>query len=282
MTVFSKLLIPTRGIQGGPEQSLIGRGRQTKIPNFPFHTFPGFHPQHMPVKKVTLASSSVQVSPPNNLKVLEGSKATMSKVEQPSDKVMAGSPVPSSSVITELFIPTSLQRIQDSRSGPLSVFLDAVQRELCKVGKLSNDRLQLLGIRGEYTRVPVNQSGVSVLTKDGRNGSMISQSVHHNELETMTDQHVIVELEILPGSRNEESPAEDVFALWKAQLLHSGSSLLRGPLGTVLSGATMQREAHLGMNSRIVFNNAFKSSAVLHGSLSWTFALFCAFRWKFV
>jgi len=279
VTLFSKLLIPTYGLGGGPDQSLIGRGRHTKVTGRGVHAI---HPWNNPVKKMSLAASSAakQPLPPllpaKQLKMQDDSKATMGNLKQSSDTVESGHSLSSSNVVLELRIPTSLQRIQDSRSGPLSVFLDAVQRELCNIGNLSNDRLQLLGIRGEYTRVPPNQSSASILSESSQNRSMIPQSLHHNQVEnTMTDQRVIIELEILPGSRT-EATAEEIFTFWKKQLATPGSSLLQGPLRTVLGSATMQKEAQLNMNPRLVFNNAYQSSAVLR-SVSWSLTLFCVF-----
>merc|ERR1719265_2623156 len=93
---------------------------------------------------------------------------------------------PAPSTLLELRIPTSLENLQGSKYGPLSTFLDKIQSELAKAGHLNIERLQLLSIRGEYTRVPRNSSATSVLAKSSGNGGMSTQTM------AATDQHVIV------------------------------------------------------------------------------------------
>lgn len=288
---ISYLLMPGAGVRSGAEQSLISRGRQAKSLDVPAGTrIPGMKNMTFPPSNPTPGSRTA-----NEMRMQGDARAMMDKMELPNEKVEGQlSPSPSS-IILELRIPTSLQIIQASNNGPLSAFLDKVQNELCKVGKLSAQRLQLLGIRGEYTRVPVNASGTSVLEEAfptagmvmADHGSMplgygtLSSHYHHTQFETMTDQHVIVELEILSGAGNLDATPESIFALWKAELLTSGSSLLRGPLGQVLRGASIERPP-VSMSTKHEFKNAFKkekSSSVACTSWSIHFALAC-FAWS--
>lgn len=284
LVVLSSLPIPTAGVRSGTEQSLISRGRQIKSLDLPASSV---------MKNMTLppSNSIPGTRAANEIRMQGDAKAMMGKMELPNGQVESqfnANGFPSrSSIILELRIPTSLQTIQASRHGPLSAFLDKVQNELCKVGKLSNDRLQLLGIRGEYTRVPVNESGTSVLQKSDTEtkfppqiltdqkvfpttimtdhesmplgyGSLSSQ-YHHNQFETMADQHVIVELEILPGGHTLDATPGSIFKLWKTQIMNPGGSLLRGPLGQVLKGASIERPP-VSMSTKPVFVNAFKKS----------------------
>lgn len=283
LVVLSSLPIPTAGVRSGTEQSLISRGRQAKSHDLPASSV---------MKDMTLPPSNSipgtfihSTRAANEIRMQGDAKAMMGKMELPDGQVESRLGFPSrSSIILELRIPTSLQTIQASKHGPLSAFLDKVQNEFCKVGKLSNDRLQLLGIRGEYTRVPVNESGTSVLqnafpptimTERFLNafpttimtdhesmplgyGSLNSQ-YHHNQFETMADQHVIVELEILPGGHTLDATPESIFKSWKTQIMNPGGSLLRGPLGQVLKGASIERPP-VSMSTKPVFVNAFKKS----------------------
>lgn len=289
VTVFSKLLTSTTGIGGGHEQTLISRSRQRNQTKFPEYPVPNFFDPQKPIlggpsqkgAPSPLGAPSNPMSPAREVRHKDDAKDETAKAEQPNKKMMADAGLAPSSthVILELRIPTSLGSIQDSHMGPLSSFLDAVQNKLCTAGKLSQNRLQLLGIRGEYIRVPVNQSNAQALAKSMGNVHRDLRLHSLSNFEAMADQHVIVELEILPGnSRTSEPTAESIFALWKSQLASSGSSLLQGPLGAVLQGSSMQRPP-VSMSSRALFNNAFKSSAVPYHSLSWAFSLFCVFWW---
>lgn len=311
ITVFSGLLIFTTSVRG-PEQSLIGRSRHTNelltqpgkrtTGSSSFVQFPDFPPSSFKddVKKVTLGSSSNPVSmaldstpviypvvpaqqASDVLSRQEAANVLNRQQEQQELQALKGNQeianemfegLGPSQIDLELRIPTSLQKIQDGRIGPLSAFLDTVQSELCKVGKLSNSRLQLLGIRGEYTRVPLNQSGaVSLTGNDGMNSS--SWGEHH--IMTMADQYVIIDLEVLPGSSGLESTeptTEEIFSSWKTQLSTAGSPLLKGPLGMIFNGAKIQKPSvNMGLSSSTHFTNAFKSSAVQLQSLSWALVL---------
>lgn len=269
LTVISNLLLPTASVRGGSDQSLISRARRAKFPDFP--------PSDV-MKKMSFGSQirdEVNPTPANEMGRQGHVKATLGKKKLPNKKVEADSGL----VTLELRIPTSLEKIQDSKNGPLSVFLDTVQSEFCKAVKLSHDRLQLLGIRGEYIRIPRNESGTSVLLKNTGSSRGKSSHSNHNQFETMADQHVIVELEILPGNPGtSHATPESIFALWKAQITSSGSSLLQGPLGPVLQGAMIQRPppipgATMDLNH---LQNAFKSSAGPRKLFSLTFMLvFC-------
>jgi len=285
-----ELLISTTGIGGGHEQTLISRNRQKNQTKFPEYPVPNFFDPQKPIlggpsQKGILGAPSNPMSSAKEVRHAwmdqDGAKDDTAKAELPGKKMMADAGLAPSSthVILELRIPTSLGSIQESHMGPLSSFLDSVQNELCKSGKLSHDRLQLLGIRGEYVRVPMNESNAQDLAKSFGNvhGDLRLHSM--SNMEAMADQHVIVELEILPGNTRTLQPtAESIFTSWKSQLASSGSQLLQGPLGAVLKGSSMRRPP-VSMSSRALFNNAFKSSAVPYDSLSWAFSLFCVFWW---
>lgn len=259
ITVFYKLLFLTGGVWGAligigrPEESLVGRGRHKKLSDPS-----SVHFQPIDVKKTNFGSSTTKVS---------------------TDKVEAElliTPPPPSQMIVELRIPTTLQEIQEGHVGPLSSFLDTVHRELCKAGKLSDRRLQLLGIRGEYTRVPANQSKALSLTRNEGKEASNSTFWNHNDVMEMADQYVIVELEVLPGKEHSEPSAESIEAEWESQMKTVGSPLLHGPLGALLKGASIQRPP-VSMSSRLLLKNAFKSSAVkavsFH-STSWALSIF--------
>jgi len=282
VTVFSGLLIFTTSIRES-ELSLIGRGRRAKFPDFPPPSFQDTEAKMTlgssadPVSK-TLASTPVIYPADAAMNRQQDIQAVKQKVEAADEEFEALAPP---QIDFELRIPTSLQKIQGGRLGPLSVFLDTVESELCKAGKLSNNRLQLLGIRGEYTRVPLNKSSSISLT--GNNGTNSSLWDEH-PIMTMADQHVIIDLEVLPGSSGFEPTPEDISSLWKAQLTTAGSPLLRGPLGMLFKGASIQkppdttdRNAVNMVSSSAHFTNGFKSSAIQFQSLSWTLVLLSFF-----
>merc|ERR1719421_1176610 len=141
----------------------------------------------------------------------------------------------SGAVLAELHIPTSLQEIQDSPHGPLSMFLGKVQQELCKSVDVSEKRLNLLGIRGEYTRAPsvLNMSKVpeisaldraagSVMVHSGKGTrtatvGAVAVKPHEPVAAMHLNQEVIVELEVLPGEEKDLT-AESVFSTWQKQL----------------------------------------------------------------
>jgi hypothetical protein len=274
ISIIGKLLLHTAGVWGKPEQSLIGRGRpedsligKGRHKKFPDLSSSYFQPRAL--HKVTLGSSA-PVASATAMSREDHTQVTTDGVE--AQLHTAGK------MLIELRIPASLQQIQDGDVGPLSAFLDTVQSELCKAGQLKSSRLQLVGIRGEYTQVPVNQSDSLSLTKQNGTKNLKSSFWDHHELATMADQHVIVELEVSPGKEHSERTVDSIEAEWKTQLTSIGSPLLHGPLGMLLKDASM-KQSPLSMSSRLALENAFKSSVVTFHSHPLALVLFPAFLW---
>lgn len=247
LTASHHLLKSATGVRGGHEQSLISRAR-----------FPDFPPSAM-----------------KNMIVGQPFAPMLPSIEPRQPKQALPRATSHSSIFLELRIPTSLQKIQASKTGPLSSFLDTLQDEFCKASELSNNRLQLMGIRGEYTRVPLNESHKNTqhsYLKQSREN--LKQSMGwQSQIETMSmaDQHVIVEIEILPG--DPRTPG-DILTTWKTQLATPGSFLLQGPLGLVLKGASIQAPP-VSMSANTQFEKFSKSAASSHQVLALTFALIC-------
>lgn len=273
-------LTPISCIRSGNAPSLISRGRQVNSSRIP-PDIPGM------TAKMTFDSGQPDATPANKMRMQGDAKSILGKMELPNEKLEAQFSPSRADMMVELRIPTTLQDIQQSKRGPLSAFLDVVQTELAKAGMLSIDRLQLLGIRGEYTRVPLNKSDTSVLEKNNgigggdRGVGSFSYDLYRNG-ETMANQYVIVELGIVPGSKGSslEPAPEGILKSWKNQLVTPGSTLLGGPLGEILHGASIQSPP-VSMSTRVELKNAFKSSVTPHNSVSWTIALilysWCAF-----
>lgn len=277
--LIGKLLLHTAGVWGTPEQFLNGRGRpeesligKARYKKFPELSSSYFQPHAL--QKVPLGSPSAsEMSREEDSQV---SNAANGKLKVTTNKVESELPVVSPPMLVELRMPVSLQQIQNDHVGPLSAFLDTVQSELCKAGKLSNSRLQLVGIRGEYTRVPANQSVALSLTKNTT--GLKTEIWGKDEYANMADQHVIVELEVMPGKEYSEPTIDSIEAAWKTQLTTIGSPLLHGPLGMLLKGASIQRPPP-STSSRLLLKNAFKSSVVTFHSRSWALTLFPSLLW---
>lgn len=62
-------------------------------------------------------------------------------------------PDPTATLRIELAVPTTIKEIHEGSQGPLSHFLLVLQQEVCKSAGVPLQRISLLGIRGEYTKL---------------------------------------------------------------------------------------------------------------------------------
>jgi len=206
-------------------------------------------------------------------------------------------PDPTATLRIELSMPTTIKELHEGPQGPLSRFLVVLQRELCKSANVPPQRISLLGIRGEYTKLEtmlLDESAVDgkgdILLLDDKQDSD-SDLVNHpapapapapaadphaakkSETEAKTsedsaaatepeskkegaeskkegavtpdpakaspDHEVIVDMEILPGSKSSAMPASEIFEKVKGTLEDPQSSLRAGPLGGMLASGEL-------------------------------------------
>jgi len=146
---------------------------------------------------------------------------------------------PGAGLLLELHMPqVTLKELHSSSRGSLAQFLMQVRGEICKGTAVEEPRISILGIHGRYKRY---ESDSLLHMKSDRINQSKPQPSHIEE-------EVVVRFEILPGWNNDPDPHQAYDAL-KQQLTSPASSVMLGPLSTVLTNATVLLSAPSGMAS---------------------------------
>lgn len=147
---------------------------------------------------------------------------------------------PGAGLLLELHMPqVTLKELHSSSRGSLAQFLMQVRGEICKGTAVQEPRISILGIHGRYKRY---ESEDLLHLHSERTSQSQSKGPSHVEEE------VVVRFEILPGWNNDPDPHQAFDAL-KQQLTSPASSVMLGPLSTVLTNATVLLSAPSGMAS---------------------------------
>jgi len=135
---------------------------------------------------------------------------------------------PLASLRAELRLHIAISDLKGAEGG-LQLFLKRLRTELAKAADIPIDRLDVLGIRGEYS-----DEGVSLFSKD------IKASLQESPVlgDGKGSSRSIVDLEILPGTQPSELSPKGVYDSWKEQLRQKDSKLRKSPLKSLLLGAT--------------------------------------------
>lgn len=112
--------------------------------------------------------------------------------------------------------------------GSLPVFLDRLEKVLVKAAGIPKDRLDVLGIRGEYTDEGVFLEEVKSSLSDS------PKLAKRTDLGRST-----IDLEVLPGADSSQPSPRAVYALWKDQLKRKDGPLMGGPLKGIFKGAKL-------------------------------------------
>lgn len=116
--------------------------------------------------------------------------------------------------------------------GSLPVFLDRLQKALVKAASIPDDRLDVLGIRGEYSDEGVLLEEVKASLSDS---PVLAERADGGKS--------TVDLEVLPGADPKQPSPRDVFSLWKEQLKDKDSPLMKGPLKGIFLRAKLAERA---------------------------------------
>lgn len=136
---------------------------------------------------------------------------------------------PGASLRLELWLPISINDLKSDKKGPMSVFLDTLQRELARVANVSAKRFDMLGVRGEYT-------GEGVLSFFARDVKASLQEGPVVAIET-TQSQSIVDLEVLPATQADDVSPKAILSQIEEQLADEDSSLMKGAMKDSLKGA---------------------------------------------
>jgi hypothetical protein len=226
-------------------------------------------------------------------------------------------------------MPVTIREIHEGPQGPLSHFLVVLHQQISKSADVPPNRISLLGIRGEYTKLETMLVDSSTL--DGKGDILLlddkqeSSGENQEQVETMAetqnphkevaadphaakeqaetpkadsaaakekeapppaaakekeatpspdpaaaspDHEVIVDMEILPGSKSSDTNAQEIFAKLKKTLQDPQSLLRTGPVGGILANGdlsygkppsnkdSIQQKAHEGHSTGCTPNMA--------------------------
>lgn len=145
---------------------------------------------------------------------------------------------PGAGLLLELHLPkVTLRELHTSSRGSLAQFLLEVREELGKGAKVQESRLSILGIHGRYKRY--DSEGYFRMKSDRTDHMANSQHL---------EEEVVVRFEILPGWSSDVDPRSAMNVL-KEQLSDSDSSMMKGPLATILLNSTVTLSSPVGMAS---------------------------------
>lgn len=161
---------------------------------------------------------------------------------------------------SELRLPITIKQIHESAQGPLSHFLQMIHNEFCKALNVEPKRLSILGIRGEYVRLEsmlldekvvedstglnlslglMDAGDVSDPHSHSHTSVPIGAAVKQETKGDTADHEVIVDLEMLPGSKASDPTPKTLFDTLKGLLHTTGSPLTSGPLAGQLEGCEL-------------------------------------------
>jgi len=221
-------------------------------------------------------------------------EASSTSAKKPTAKVDL-----TSALRIELSMPVTIREIHEGPQGPLSHFLIVLHQQICKSASVLPQRISLLGIRGEYTKLETMLLDSSTLDGKGNilllDGKQESDGVDEQQLEAAAGAHnahqevsanphaeaaapaadphaapaaaaepekadphaakeatpspdpaesspdheVIVDMEILPGSKGSDTTAQDIFEKLKNTLQDPQSLLRTGPVGGILANGDL-------------------------------------------
>lgn len=138
----------------------------------------------------------------------------------------------SESLRLELRLHTSIHDLKDSM-GPLTDFMGTLQKALAKAAGITTDRLDVLGVRGEYES---DEGATSFFEKDLK-ASLAEGPVL---VEVTSGGKSIVDLEVLPATEKSDLAPHDVFSTLKEELGRKDGPLMKGLLKDVLQGAKLK------------------------------------------
>lgn len=143
---------------------------------------------------------------------------------------------PGAGLLLEMHLPkVTLRELHSSSHGSLAQFLLEVREQLCSGAKVPSARISILGIHGRYKRYD-NQGLFHVRSEhQGHSGGPFH-----------FDEEVVVRFEILPGFADDPDPKQ-VLSILELGLGKSDSSLMTGPLSTVLVNASITSSSPLGV-----------------------------------
>lgn len=144
---------------------------------------------------------------------------------------------PGAGLLLEMHLPeVTLRELHSSSHGSLAQFLLEVREQLCSGAKVPPARISILGIHGRYKRS--DNAGLFHVRKGEHQGHS-GGPFHFNE-------EVVVRFEILPGFADDPDPKQ-VLSILELGLSKSDSSLMSGPLSTVLVNASITSSSPLGV-----------------------------------
>jgi len=136
---------------------------------------------------------------------------------------------PGASLRLELWLPIPIADLKGTKKGPLKVFLETVQTEFATAANVSVKRLDMLGVRGEYT----DEGVLSFFARD------VKASLQESPVVAEEISHSIVDLEVLPATRAEDPSPQDILRVLREQIGKEDSPLMKGPLKDTLTEARL-------------------------------------------
>jgi len=136
---------------------------------------------------------------------------------------------PGASLRLELWLPIPISDLKDKdKKGPLPVFLETLQKQFAEAANVSIKRLDMLGVRGEYS----DDGVLSFFARDVK-ASLQDSPVVAEEV----DSHSIIDVEVLPATQTEDPSPQDILRVLREELSKEDSSLMKGSLKDTLTGA---------------------------------------------
>jgi len=163
----------------------------------------------------------------------------------------------------ELWLPVSMKDLKGDK-GDLSLYLDTLKTELATAGNISTDRLDMLGVRGDYE--DEGASGKEEEKKEGASNSSEERKADKDKdqeeeskpasffskdikaslqdgpvvaLEESAESQSIIDIEVLPSANASDPSPQKALTKIREQLGDDGSPLMKGPLKKTLSGAKL-------------------------------------------